>query len=661
LEAWSGVRTQDLYIRQDQVSAEEAVLTALLDVVADSAWEGVLSLASEEHVWTRKVSLQPGRNLVELQAVIPEPELWWCRGLGAPRLYTFTAELMDVAGAPVAAKSVRTGLRSIKLIRDKDAAGESFLFELNGVPVFAKGANHIPNDSFVTEVTPERYRHEIESAVLANMNMLRVWGGGIYEQDVFYELCDEYGLLVWQDFMFACSMYPGDADFLASVRREAEENVTRLRNHPCIALWCGNNEIDSAWAHYDEKGGWGWKQPFSMEQREKIWQDYLAIFHRVLPEVVAELAPGTDYWPSSPMQTLQPDGSRHSTQQTTGSGDIHYWGVWHASEPFENYNSYVGRFMSEYGFQSFPEPRTVRSYAEEEQMELESEVMLSHQRHPRGNPLIKEYMDRYMQKPKDFPSFLHMSQALQAEAMKSAFEAHRRGKPHCMGTLYWQMNDCWPVASWAGMDYYGRWKAMHYEARRCFRDVAVSLSGGAADGEASVYVVSDKPEAVELELLVEWKDFRGQTLRQWSQVVLLEANGSRRALQLPVEELVERGDPDECVLIATLTEAGTVLDRKTHYLVPGSQIRLPKPTLRVTERKNGDVTELLLETDVLAKRVWLAAEEEGVFSDNSFDLIPGMPIAVSFLGRSSGGSSAFAAANPGQVEIRSLYDWISVE
>src|SRR5690606_39766718 len=292
------------------------------------------------------------------------------------------------------------GLRSIRLVTDPDAdgPGSSFYFELNGVPVIAKGANHIPNDSFVTEMTRERYRHEIASAVQANMNMLRVWGGGIYEHDDFYDLCDEYGILVWQDFMFACSIYPGDDAFLENVRQEAADNLRRLRNHPCIALWCGNNEIDVAWAHYSDHPGWGWKRLFTKEQEARLREGYDKLFHRILPEEVAKHAPGAVYWPSSPLAVWSGDENQHATG-VRPHGDVHYWNVWHNQEPFEHYDTNVVRFMSEYCLQSVPEPRTVEGYAPEDQMALESDVMLSHQKNGRGNQLIKAYMDQYMREP----------------------------------------------------------------------------------------------------------------------------------------------------------------------------------------------------------------------------------------------------------------------
>lgn len=368
LKGRDSVQIIDLYIRQNVITKEEAQLTAIIEVDAPAAWEGMLRMSADGLESMQAVSLKSGKQQIEMDIVVDQPQLWWCRGLGEPHLYTFQADLVKGKEVEVS-KSVRTGLRSIQLIRERDAKGASFSFVLNGVSVFAKGANHIPNDSFITEVTEERYRHEIATAAESNMNMLRVWGGGFYEEEIFYKLCDEYGLLVWQDFMFACSMYPGDEAFLANVKKEAEYNVKRLRNHPCIALWCGNNEIDSAWSQFEENMGWGWKEKLSAEQRATMWADYEEIFHRILPEAVAAFHPGVDYWPSSPMRNLTGDMNQHATR-IVGDGDVHYWGVWHGIEPFENYNTKVGRFMSEYGFQSFPELKTVMSYAEEQDLEL---------------------------------------------------------------------------------------------------------------------------------------------------------------------------------------------------------------------------------------------------------------------------------------------------
>ncbi|MET3942657.1 beta-mannosidase [Paenibacillus sp. PvP094] len=656
LEGWSEVKINDVFIRQNEVTASAASLTAIVEVETFNPIETIIRIGTDGQTWEQAASLQAGVQTIEIPVSINEPKLWWSRGLGDPHMYSFVTEVLK--GEQVVADStVKTGLRSIRLVRDKDEAGASFYFELNGVAVFAKGANHIPNDSFITEITAERYRHEIVSAAESNMNMLRVWGGGIYEEDVFYELCDEYGLLVWQDFMFACSMYPGDEAFLNSVRHEAIDNVKRLRNHPSIVLWCGNNEIDSAWAHYIEDGGWGWKKDYNAEQREKIWADYEAIFHELLPEVVEAYAPGVDYWPSSPLVSLTGDEKQHANPSTS-EGDIHYWGVWHSVEPFENYNVYVGRFMSEYGFQSFPEYKSVRKYAEEEDLALESEVMLAHQKNGAGNRLIKQYMDMYMHEPKDFPSFLYMSQVLQAEAMKTAIEAHRRRKPYCMGTLYWQMNDCWPVASWAGMDYFGNWKALQYYAKRSFSDVLVSVDGTKED-RTDVYLISDQLQPVEGQLQVQLIGFDGTVYREEEHAVSLEPNSGKQVLTLNNADWLQGHDAAATLLRLELKQKGHADIVQEHYFAPSKDLGLKQAAIQVTEVQESDGSYLVLESDTLAKQVWISTEAEGVFSDNFFDLIPGIPVKVKFTSR-EGLQNAGATSKAGEIEVRSMADFIKL-
>ncbi|MUG44141.1 beta-mannosidase [Paenibacillus woosongensis] len=655
LEGWSVPKISDLYIRQEEISSEIARLTAVVEVDAVAGWNGRLRIGTEGMTWEQEVVLRPGLQTLTIEMVITDPKLWWCRGLGDPSMYSFQAALLQ-GGETISDRTVRTGLRSIELVREKDEAGASFYFKLNGVRVFMKGANHIPNDSFATEVTRERYRHEIVSAVESNMNMLRVWGGGIYEEEAFYELCDENGLLVWQDFMFACSMYPGNEAFLNNVAAEAEYNVRRLRNHPSIALWCGNNEIDSAWAHYAWDTGWGWKEKLdSAELRDKIWADYEAVFHRILPEAVHKWAPGTDYWPSSPLRSLTGDENQHATQ-ITGEGDVHYWGVWHAVEPFDNYNQKIGRFMSEYGFQSFPELKTVLEYAEEDQLELESKVMLAHQKNGKGNQLIKEYMGQYLPEPRDFKSFLYMSQLLQAQAIQTAIEAHRRNKPYCMGTLYWQMNDCWPVASWAGMDYYGRWKALQYTVRRSFQDVMLSVDG-IREGEVAIYLISDRQEPVTGVLKLSLFDFDGQLLRELSQDVAIGADAANIVLRIQTDEWLGAHNPKRVVLLAELEGDGAMLDSKPYYFESFREIEWPEASVMVEEIPGSEGTSFRLKTDALARQVWLSAEEEGIFTDNFFDLIPGVPHTVTFQRRSSG-NEAFVPGKPGALTVSSMRDFI---
>lgn len=640
LRGWSHTRIEDVFIKQNQVNEESADLTVISDVYADVDLEAYIQISTKGLKKKIPVTLKKGINNVSLDISISNPELWWCNGLGNATMHTFSASLIS-EGTVLSQKDIRTGLRSVKLIRKKDEQGTSFYIELNGKPVFIKGANHIPNDSFNDRVTVERYRHEIESAVKSNMNMLRVWGGGIYENDEFYQLCDEYGILVWQDFMFACSMYPGDDAFLENVKCEAIDNIKRLRNHPSIALWCGNNEMDAAWSHYNEESGWGWKNNYTQEVRNKIWSDYEKIFHEILPEAVSELAPGIDYWPSSPMCGVTGDETQHSSNEAT-SGDIHYWGVWHMEEPLENFNKYVGRFMSEYGFQSFPEEKTVRTFAQDKDMFLESEVMLNHQKNNRGNQLINEYMQNYYKEPKDFISFLYMSQVLQGEAMKIAIESHRRHKPYCMGTVYWQMNDCWPVASWASMDYFGRWKAAQYYVKRSYQDVITSVVE--KDNKVDIFVVSDKFNSIKGHIKLRLISFEGKLLHEECKQITIGSNSSERMISLDRDDLLKDYSLQKTLLSVQLWSEESLLDEKQHYFSSIKEIELKKPTISVEQLEDSKIS---LRTDYLAKQVYLSTEEEALLSDNYFDLVPGEAKIVKL-----------NQSNLKDITIRSMYDYV---
>ncbi|GMK37289.1 beta-mannosidase [Paenibacillus sp. CCS19] len=651
LEGWSEAVISDIHIQQHEVSNQSATLTAVIQVKSDTSGQGLIELTTDNHAWSLEIALEKGEQTYELNFEMNEPKLWWCNGLGDPNLYQFHVELSKNE-IPLSHKTVKTGLRTIKLITDPDAFGTSFYFELNGVPVFAKGANHIPNDSFITRVTEERYRQEIQSAAESNMNMLRVWGGGVYEADTFYNLCDEYGIMIWQDFMFACSMYPGDQPFLDSVRLEAEDNVRRLRNHPCIALWCGNNEIDMAWSHYDEASGWGWKQKYSAELREKIWQDYVALFHRILPEVIQQLAPEIAYWPSSPLCSASFDEQMHA-RHTSTAGDVHYWGVWHTGASFDSYRTHQARFMSEYGFQSFPEYRTVQTYASEKDMELESEVMLAHQRSGGGNQLILTYMQQYMPEAKDMESFLYMSQILQAEAIQTAIESHRSNKPFCMGSLYWQMNDCWPAASWSGIDYYGRWKALQYAVKRSFQDLRIVFEES-APGKLDVRVLSDSVVHSKGELIVEGYDFHGNLMSRIGTEVIIQQPSVNVYTALLAADLIGSVQPSKSVVIAKLLINGEEVDRNIHYWVPTKDLDLPSPVVKLTQGQDENGIWVRLESDRLAKQVWLSSESEGRFSDNYFDLLPAYPVTVRF-------STDIPGSLPSKITAHSMVDYLKIE
>ncbi len=396
------------------------------------------------------------RNGARLTLPVHEPRLWWPNGMGGQPLYTLAVELLDGQDEVLDSLQRRIGLRTLRLDRQEDEWGESFRFVVNDVPFFAKGANWIPVDALLGRRTPERYRALLADSAAANMNMVRVWGGGIYEDDVFYDLCDELGLCVWQDFLFACMAYPSwDKAFMKNVEAEARDNVRRLRHHACLALWCGNNELEEQGVTRAPNPGRttrGAKRAGDAPAR-MTWEEYGALFDKLLADVVRELAPGTDYWPASPHS---PRGDR-ADFNNPACGDAHLWGVWHGRKPFEWFRTCTHRFNSEFGFQSFPEPRTVRGYTQPRDRNVTSPVMEHHQRSGIGNTVILQYMLDWFRMPSSFDMTLWASQILQGMAITYAVEHWRRSMPRGMGTLYWQLNDVWPVASWASIDFHGRW------------------------------------------------------------------------------------------------------------------------------------------------------------------------------------------------------------
>lgn len=388
-------------------------------------------------------------------AQIPKPRLWWPNGHGAQPLYTVNLELV-VNGEVVDTWSERVGLRTIVLDRHKDEFGESFQFVVNGRPIFAKGANWIPAHSFVTVPDRAFYDGLLSSAAEAHMNMIRVWGGGIYEMDDFYDLCDEKGLLVWQDFMFACAIYPGDKAYLRSVKAEAEYWVKRLANRASLALWCGNNEIE--------------QMPQEIVRTAKRKKAYDDVFYKLLPDAVEKFDGVTPYWPSSPHN---PDGYEKG-HNNENAGDSHFWDVWHARQPVKRYEEKNFRFCSEFGMQSYSSPEIAATFCNPEDFNVFGPAMENHQKNAAGNLIILDYVSRLYRLPKDYASLAYLSQLNQAYCMKVGIEHFRRSMPRTMGALYWQLNDCWPVFSWSSLEFGGKWKALHYAAKRFFAPLLLS-------------------------------------------------------------------------------------------------------------------------------------------------------------------------------------------
>jgi beta-mannosidase len=631
LDGWGRARIDDVQVVQTELTDARATLRIRTTVAATTFQRVRVDAAVADARRGAEAEISPGATSIDLEIAIDRPRRWWPNGLGQPHLYEVRVALsLDGPGA-VDARAVRIGLRTIEVEHAADAAGKSFTLRVNGAPTFMKGANYIPSDSFLNRVTHERYRRLVQSAADAHMNMLRVWGGGVYEDDRFYDICDELGLLVWQDFMFACSMYPGDETFVENVKQEAIENVRRLRNHPCVALWSGNNEIEVAWKR------WGWQQKYAMSEalQARMWKDYARLFHELLPAVVAEHDPSRFYTRSSPSandDSVVPD--------TLGFGDMHYWGVWHAEKPYEEYARQVSRFMSEFGFQSFPELDTVAAYAPPSEWRIDSPVMLAHQRHPRGNALVGTYMERDFRAPKDFDSFLYVSQVLQAVIIEFAAHAHRRAMPSNAGSLYWQLDDCWPVASWSGIDYFGRWKALHYFARRFFAPTIASVVTD--DDAVSVWIVCDPRQGFAARLIVRLVDFEGDEIWRDERDVRVEGNSSKLYASFPCEQVLGGASPNRVVLVAEVIADGAATARALHYFAKTKDLELPDPEigLAVHLDERGAIA-VRVASRRLAKNVRLRAEPaSGRFEDNYFDLLPGEAASIRWSGTSWPGVTA---------------------
>ena len=619
LEAWDNLRFRDVHYVQHDVTAQRAKMSTVVEIEADEAIEAaVISVKTEgKSIVRQRVNLQKGINKVDVNYTINKPKLWWTNGLGDAHLYQFTTSV-EKEGKVVAEQTNSVGIRSLKLICKPDSEGQALFFELNGKPLFIKGSNMIPCDNFLPRVTDSIYHKTVLDARDVNMNMLRVWGGGIYEDDSFYNYCDKYGILVWQDFMFACSTYPADSVFLENVKQEAIYNVKRLRNHPSIAVWCGNNECQDIW------WGWGNKKEYyaNFGVEDKVYQEQWNLFFVTLPEVVKEYSGGLSYRPSCPF-------AFDKTPSDGINGDDHYWGVWHGRDSIRHYNVKRARFFSEYGFQSFPEYESVKIYAPEKRdHNITSEVMMCHQRAGSyANNLIRDYILDEYKEPKDFEKFLYVGQVLQGDAIKIAMEAHRRDRPYCMGTIVWQHNDCWPVASWSSRDYYGRWKAQHYFTRNAYTDVLVSPIE--KDGRFQIYVVNDRLSSVRALLDVSIIDFKGNVIDNRTLKVSLPENDSKCVFDNEVAPLLKGKKANEVFCRVELTDGNKKVYSNNYFFAKQKDIDYPVANIKYDVVSVNGGYEVTLKSDVFARAVFLSLEGiDNFLSDNYFDLLPDRPIKI---------------------------------
>jgi beta-mannosidase len=636
LEAWDALRITDMFVRQKKLDRQRAEVEVVLDIESGVAGEAMMEISwSGAPSRQFPVSIQQGFQQLRQTIQISNPQLWWPNGYGSANWYYVGAELHFAH--EVFHQKRHIGLRTLEVVRRSDAWGQSFEFVVNGVPVFAKGANWIPADMFPTRIPKSKMRHMIYGAVANHMNMIRVWGGGIYECDEFYDLCDKCGILVWQDFMFACALYPGDAAFLDSVRQEAEYQVRRLRNHPSVALWCGNNENEAGLYH------WGWREKMPREAHDH----YKAVFDELLPDVCRRLDPDRLYWPSSPASDVKTTGA----PQDPSRGDVHAWEVWGRGDPPEFYKTIHARFVSEFGFQSFPEMKTIAAFTAEEDRRLQSPVMALHQRAPGGNERIREYLERQYGVPEDFDRFVLLTQIQQAEAIRVGVEHFRRIRPRCMGSLYWQINDCWPVASWSSLDYYGRWKALHYYTRRFYSPVLVTVDE--SEQGLAVHIVSDKVEPVQARLTAQLMDFSGKVIAAWRRDVSIRPLMSDKHLVLGPGELPEDLDRSNAFLYCTLQRNGSMLSDTMHTFASPKSWKLKNPLIKVTPYSDETGSRIVLSSSAVARHVIVTAERlDGLFENNFFDLFPGEVKQVRLLSNQRISDADLAQ----HVRVLSLYD-----
>jgi len=604
LEAFNLTRLSEIHLRQihengavtikARVEVERWVsgLSAILQVVAPTGETrtSVAPLSAEAENFT--------------SLVIENPALWWPNGLGQQPLYRVCVRLSH-AGVVIDEKEYQLGLRTLELRQQPDEWGRSFTFVINGQPFFAKGADWIPADSFPTRLSAKILEGLIRSAAETHQNMLRVWGGGFYEDERFYDLCDRYGLLIWQDFIFSCSAYPLDEpEFLENVRVEVVENVRRLRHRACLALWCGNNEMEQGWVE------WGWNRP----EFQDLKAAYDRFFHHTLAEWCRAEDPDHAYWPSSPSSNTPFENPNGQVQ-----GDAHYWEVWHGRKPFTAYRNQYPRFMSEFGFQALPPLETIRTFAPEAEWNMTSYIMEQHQKNASGNALMVGQMLDTFRLPKDFESLVYLSLVLQAEGIRYGVEHWRRHPQRVSGALYWQLNDCWPVASWSSLDYFGRWKALHYAARRFYAPLMLSIEDDPP--RQSLFITNDCRETWHGAARWALTKLDGAVVTSGEKTIAAQPQSVTAVESLDFSSYLDIDSRRDLVFIAELWQEEMCVARQTAFFAPTKHLSLADPQINSQLTLKDGQLAIELSARSLARLVECKLiGADGVFSDNYFDL-----------------------------------------
>ncbi|MEK0266118.1 glycoside hydrolase family 2 protein [Stenotrophomonas rhizophila] len=628
LESWDAQRLTAMAVQTRSLDAAKADLEIAVEVESAAVGSAAVRIEVLDPDGRRvaridrKAMLQAGDNRVAVPVALHQPRRWWPAGQGEQARYTVRATLVpDTSGATKIEQ--RTGLRTVELRREVDRnGGQGFAFVINGVPIFAKGANVIPFDMFPARVDAARIRRELTAARDANMNMLRNWGGGYYEDDVFFDIADELGLLVWQDFMFGGGMQPGyDPAFRANVVHEARDNVRRLRHHPSVVLWCGNNEEETAWKD------WGHGRDLTAADpafAAKVWQGYVDLFGNDLRQVVAEEGLGVPYWSSSPSNDLD-EKANDSTR-----GDKHYWQVWgNPALPVTAYLRETPRFMSEYGLQAWPVLRTLDGIIPAAEQQVDSPTVRAHQKFMagEGNQRLLKYIEEEYGTPRDFPTFVYLSQVMQADGIQLAALHHRASRPYTMGSLYWQLNDVWPGASWSSIDYAGRWKALHFHAKRFFADHAVAALRD--EGVTRVSLLNDRQQGLQATWRLRVMDLDGTQRSEQQHTVAVPPLSALEVGRFADADLLKGADPARTVAVVELFDGATLLSQQVVYFVPAKALALSPAKIDSALRTDGDGYLLTLRSPTLVRALWIDFDGlDAALEDNALDLVPGETVTI---------------------------------
>ncbi|MCH2489795.1 MAG: glycoside hydrolase family 2 protein [Flavobacteriales bacterium] len=609
LVSYDKLRIADAYFQTEHITDSLATLTLRLELDASEKSEVSIHINNKTTAQISSSLLQVDPTVSEytVPIQIKHPKLWWPHTHGDPFLYDFALQI-EHRNTVIDSISKKIGLRTVELITEKDSIGETFYFKVNGKPLYMKGANYIPQDVFLPRVNTKQREALLKSVVDANMNMLRIWGGGVYEDNDFYERCDEKGILLWQDFMFACAMYPGDSRFMENVKQEAIDNIKRLRQHPSIALWCGNNENSEGWHR------WGWQNGKTEAQKTEIWSNYKALFNELLPSLVDSLHSAVSYWESSPKYG-------RGDERYQFEGDAHDWWVWHDGYPFEHFETAVPRFMSEFGFQAFPSYATIRYFTQKDIIDRSQPAFKTHQKHARGYETIDTYMQRDFPVPVNDEDYVYMSQLLQAYGITKGILAHRRYKPYNMGTLYWQLNDCWPAVSWSSIDALGHWKALHYKVKKAYANRRIIPWVEA--NTLKIVVADDTFTPITDSLRIRIMNFDGKEIASFQEPNITSGSTKEMAFSLSLDTY--SFDKSQSYVDISFADM-----QQLYFFGRPKDLKLEDIPLKIETKTIEGGYEVSVSATSMQKDVFLMASEAGTWSDNFFDLPPNTTKVLTF-------------------------------